>query len=342
MATTSVVECTEGDAERWDAFVEAAPEAAFFHRFGWRGVFEQALKHRTVYLLAERAGAVAGVLPLVHVKSFLFGNSLSSLAFCSDAGPLAVDPEARKALTRAALERADALGVDALEYRLRRPSGEARVTKDLYETFSKPLDPDPDANMKAIRSKQRNVIRKGIKNGLTSRVATLDEFYPVYAESVRNLGTPVFPRALFSTIAVTFPSDVEYLVVEHEGQGVASSMNFYHSDSVCPYFWGGTWAARRLNGNDFLAWEIMCRAADRGCRVFDFGRSKKDTGSRQWKVNLGFEASPLYYEYDLVRASEMPDINPLNPKYRLFIEAWKRLPLPVAGILGPWLSRNLG
>ena len=101
-------------------------------------------------------------------------------------------------------------------------------------------------------------------------------------------------------------------------------------------------AARGLKGNDFLAWSIMCRAAARGCTLFDFGRSKKGTGAYQWKENLGFEARPLYYEYELVRAKAMPDINPLNPKYRLFVEAWKKLPLPLAGLLGPWLSRHLG
>ena len=337
-----VIDCTDADSARWDAYVGAHPDATFFHRYGWRQVFGNALHHPTHYLLVERDDVVTGLLPLVHVKSPLFGNTLSSLAFCANAGPLATDQAARTALHEAASARARALGVGALEYRLTTPSGLSRPTKDLYETFSKPIDPDPEVNMKAIRSKQRNVIRKGIKNGLECRPDRLERFYRVYAESVRNLGTPVFPKRLFAVIEAAFPADVEFLSAELDGRPIASAMNFYHRGSVCPYYWGGTFEARNLKGNDFLAWEIMCRAGAKGCTLFDFGRSKKGTGSYQWKENLGFEPRPLFYEYELVRDREIPDLNPLNPKYRLFVEAWKRLPLPLAGMLGPWLSRYLG
>ncbi len=337
-----VRECEARDGAPWDAFVDAHDGATFFHRFGWRAVFEQALGHRTHYLVVEQDGAITGVLPLLHVRSLLFGNSLSSLGFCSEAGPLAATPEARDALEAEALAIAQRLGVGALEYRLSAPGGKGRVTKDLYETFSKPILADEDANMKAIRSKQRNIIRKGIKNGLEFDTGTLESFYPVYAESVRNLGTPVFPRRLFAAIREAFADDTEFVVATLDGRVISSAMNFYFRNSVCPYYWGGSFEARALKGNDYLAWSILCRAAARGCTTFDFGRSKKDTGSYQWKGNLGFEARPLYYEYELVRATEMPDINPLNPRYRLFVEAWKRLPLPIAGLVGPWLSRNLG
>ena len=117
---------------------------------------------------------------------------------------------------------------------------------------------------------------------------------------------------------------------------------YYHANEVCPYYWGGKFAARALKGNDVLAWKIMCRAADRGCTSFDFGRSKRDTGAYQWKLNLGFEPMQLYYEYELIRDSEMPSINPTNPKYRLLIDTWKRLPVSLAKVIGPVVSRSLG
>jgi FemAB-related protein (PEP-CTERM system-associated) len=337
-----ILDCRDTDAVRWDAFVDSRAEASMFHLFGWRTVISEALGHRTHYLLAERDGAVCGVLPLVHIKSLLFGNTLSSLAFCAHAGPLAADEEARSALEQAASARAHELGVGALEYRLLAPTVSGRATKLLYETFDKPIEPDPDANMEAIRSKQRNIIRKGIKNGLTCREDSVQRFYSVYSESVRNLGTPVFPRQLFASIQRVFPNAVEILTAELNGQAISSAMNFYFRDRVCPYYWGGTSAARDLKGNDFLAWSIMCRAAERGSRLFDFGRSKQGTGAYQWKENLGFVAHPLYYEYELIRDRDIPNINPLNPKYRFFIEAWKRLPLPVAELAGPWLARSLG
>ena len=326
----------------WDRYVDAHADGTFFHLSSWRQIFEQALGHRTHYLCAEQDGEICGVLPLVHIKSLLFGNNLSSLPFSAHAGPLASSGEALTALYTAASERAQSLAVGALEYRLPAASGLPRVTKDLYANFTKTIHADSEANMQAIRSKQRNVIRKGIKNGLTGHRSTVERFYAVYAESVRNLGTPVFPRRLFDAIAAAFGDAIEITSAELNGEPVSAAMNFYYRNTVCPYYWGGRHAARNLNGNDFLAWQIMERAAERGCTLFDFGRSKRDTGPYQWKTNLGFDASPLYYEYELIRDSEMPDINPLNPKYRLFIESWKRLPLPVAGLIGPWLSRNLG
>ena len=337
-----VRELDDSSAAAWDAFVMVHPAATFFHLSGWRRVLQNALGHRTHFMVAEQDGAICGVLPLVHTKSLLFGNNLSSMAFSAHAGPLTSTPDAQTQLYAAASQRAHELGVGAIEYRLLAPSGMPRVTKHLYETFSKPIHADAETNMQAIRSKQRNVIRKGIKNGLLGRLGDLSSFYAVYAESVRNLGTPVFPRALFDAIADTFGDAVEVVIAELDGRPISAAMNFYFREQVCPYYWGGTHAARGLNANDFLAWEIIGRACARGCTVFDFGRSKRDTGPYQWKLNLGFEPSPLFYEYELVGASAMPDINPLNPKYRLFIDCWKRLPLPVASVIGPWLSRSLG
>lgn len=342
MTVLRVREFEDSLAVAWDAYVMAHPAGTFFHLSGWQRVLQNALGHRTHFLVAEQDGAVCGVLPLVHTKSLLFGNNLSSMAFSAHAGPLTSAPEAQAQLYAAASRRARELAVGAIEYRLSAPSGLPRVTKHLYENFSKPIHADADANMQAIRSKQRNVIRKGIKNGLVGRLGDLPSFYAVYAESVRNLGTPVFPRGLFDAIAATFGDAVEVVIADLEGRPISAAMNFYFREQVCPYYWGGTHAARGLSGNDFLAWEVIGRAAARGCNVFDFGRSKRDTGPYQWKLNLGFEPAPLFYEYELINASAMPDINPMNPKYRLFIDCWKRLPLPLASVVGPWLSRSLG
>ncbi|MDH3768807.1 MAG: peptidoglycan bridge formation protein FemAB, partial [Gammaproteobacteria bacterium] len=100
--------------------------------------------------------------------------------------------------------------------------------------------------------------------------------------------------------------------------------------------------ARVLWANDFLYWQVMCQAAQRSVRVFDYGRSKVDTGSYRFKKHWGFSPEPLYYEYGLVRATAMPNLSPTNPKYRLFINLWKRMPLPLSRLIGPFISRNLG
>ena len=329
----------------WDRFVATCPDATFFHRAGWKRVIEKSFGHRTYYLFAERNGAIEGVLPLVHIKSALFGNSLSSLAFCVYGGPAAINAEATAALDRAARALADRLDVASLEYRHIEPHHyDGAIEKaDLYVTFRKPIDPDVEKNMLAIPRKQRAMVRKGQKFGLVSEVdQDCRRLYRVYSESVRNLGTPVFSRRYFDALKATFGDDCEVLVIVHENEPVAAVMSFYFRDQVLPYYGGGGTKARDLAANDFMYWEVMRRACERGSRLFDFGRSKRGTGAFDFKKNWGFPAEPLAYQYVMRRGDKPPEINPLNPKFRLFVEAWKRLPLPVANFIGPHIVRQLG
>lgn len=331
------------DRARWDRFVEAHPDATFFHRAGWAEVIERAFGHRAHFLVAEQAGTVKGVLPLGHVRSRLFGNALVSVPFCVYGGVLADSDAARSALETAAAELATDLRVDYLELRNRRQQHPDWPSKDLYVTFRKAIDADPDANMAAIPRKQRAMVRKGIQAGLTSELdGGIDRFYSAYSESVRNLGTPVLGKRYFQILREVFGADCEVLTVTLNGTLVASVLSFYFRDEVLPYYGGGTDKARAVKGNDFMYWELMRRAPERGVRIFDYGRSKVGTGSYSFKKNWGFEPEPLYYEYHLVRADRVPDVNPLNPKYRLFIEAWKRLPLPMSRLIGPMIARSLG
>ncbi|HEC17218.1 MAG TPA: FemAB family PEP-CTERM system-associated protein [Sedimenticola sp.] len=328
---------------RWDAFVQGCAEATFFHRAGWKAVIEQAFGHQTHFLYAERDGTIEGVLSLGHVKSLLFGNNLVSLPFCVYGGVAANTEEARAALEQAACALAERLRVDALEMRNLRPRHEDWPTKELHVTFRKTIDPDPEVNLKAIPRKQRAMVRKGINAGLKSELDQgCDRLYRIYAESVRNLGTPVFTRRYFQTLRNVFGPDCEVLMITHEGRDIAGVMSFYFRDEVLPYYGGSTFAARNLKANDFMYWELMRQAGERGVRLFDFGRSKKGAGSYSFKKNWGFTPEPLHYEYYLVKAREMPEINPTNPKYQLFINAWKRLPLPVANLVGPMLAKDLG
>jgi len=187
------------------------------------------------------------------------------------------------------------------------------------------------------------MVRKGIDAGLVAGLESgVETLYDCYAESVRNLGTPVFGRRYLEVLNDVFGPECEVLVVRHAGTAVAAVMSFYFRDEVLPYYGGGREHARDLKANDFMYWEVMRRAAARGVRLFDYGRSKLDTGSYAFKKHWGFEPEPLHYEYYLVNGQSMPDLSPANPKYRLFIEGWKRLPMPFATRLGPWLARYLG
>lgn len=333
----------ESKYAQWDAFVQANPEASFFHQSGWKEVIERAFGHKTYYLYVENNGEITGILPLVHVKSLLFGNTLVSTAFCVYGGIVANDEASALELDKEACLLAEKLGVDCLEMRNRVQKTPERPYKKLYVTFRKELDADVEKNMLAIPRKQRAMVRKGIEAGLTSSIDEgVDRLHQAYSESVRNLGTPVFPKKYFQTLKDVFADQCEVLTIELNGQLIASVMSFYYKDEVLPYYGGGTDLARDVKGNDFMYWEVMRRAVEKGVKIFDYGRSKIGTGSYSFKKNWGFTPEPLFYEYHLVRADSLPDINPLNPKYQLFIAAWKRLPLPLSRMIGPWLSKDLG
>lgn len=337
------VDCL-GDADpSWDRFVEARPEATVFHLFGWKSVVEESFGHRCYYLAARQRGEIVGILPLTHMHGRFFGNSLLSNGFCVYGGPVAATPAALAALDDTALALAHDLRVDRIEYRLREPlHPEWPCNQTTYVTFRKAIEADPDAALRAIPRKQRAVVRKGIDRGLSGEPeADLRQFYRLYAESVRNLGTPVFGRRYFECLHATFRERCEIVTVRNAGQPLASVLSFLFRDEVLPYYGGGCSAAREEGANDFMYWTVMRRACQAGFRVFDFGRSKVGTGSYAFKRHWGFEPRPLHYEHRLLRLDRIPEINPLNPKYGPMVAVWKRLPLPVANAVGPFIAREL-
>lgn len=344
MASVTVKPLEDGDEAGWDAFVDATPAATFFHLSGWKHVIERTFGHATYYRACYRGRELTGILPLTLVRTRLFGASLISNAFTVYGGPIAIDEESLAVLDRAATGLMKELNVPVLEFRAGSETrSDWHKRDDLYVTFRKALDPSPDRNMKAIPRKQRAMVRKGIQNGLRSEIeGDIDRFYAVYAESFRNLGTPVFPRSLFRNLKQYFPGNLDIVTIVHNDSAVASVMNFYFRDEVLPYFGGGIHLARRLAANDFMYWEVMRRACERGYRRFDFGRSKRDTGSYAFKHNWGFEPTPLTYQFQLAPGRKIPELNPLNPKLRPLIALWKRLPIGVANRIGPRIVRGLG
>lgn len=342
----TVQSLSDSDGGRWDAFVNAQSDGTFFHRAGWKRVIEETYGHRAHFIYASQNGEIRGVLPLVHVKNLLFGNRLVSTPFCMQGGPVVLDEAARQALNAHAAALATELNVDFIEYRSEKHSNPDWACKDdLYYIFRRDIDPDNDANLKAIPRKQRAVVRKAIKaEELQDEIDdTADRFYEIYATSVRNLGTPVFPKRYCDSLKATFGDDCEYLIiVDGNGRPVSSVLQFYFRDQVLPYYGGGLPEARNSGAYSFMYWRSTCRAAERGMRIFDFGRSKKDTGAFAFKKNWGFEPQPLQYEYWLKDGVPMPDVNPLNPKYHLMVNTWRKLPLPVANLVGPRIFGAIG
>jgi FemAB-related protein (PEP-CTERM system-associated) len=331
-------------AHHWDEFVENCPNATFFHRSGWQKIVREVFRHDTYFLYVEVDGQILGVLPLAHVNSWLFGNSLVALPFAVYGGIASTNERAAEALEQEAQHIAARLGVAHLEFRNVNVRHSSWPTQDLYVTFRKEIFAEEEANLLAIPRKQRAMVRKGIKNGLKSEIdSTVDRFFSLYADNVHRHGTPAMPKRYFKALQQQFGADCEVLTVTGpDGRLLSSVMSFYFRDEVLPYYAGDDEAARDLAANDFKYWELMRRSCARGLRVFDYGRSKQGTGSFAFKKNWGFEPTPLHYEYCLFKRDSIPQNNPSNAKYKLLIETWRCMPIGLANWLGPFIVRNLG
>src|ERR1700693_1074378 len=329
----------------WDDYVITTPEGTFFHRAAWRDIITAAFRHRTHYVFPGQDGVLSGVLPLVHMRSLLFGNRLVSLPFCVYGGPLANDPASAQALTDHAIDLAKRLRADVIEFRMREPFALDWASRsDLYATFRRPITAEPEQNLKDIPRKQRAVVRKAFENRLHWNIGRdVGSFYRIYSESVRNLGTPVFSRRYFRLIADHFPDCSEVLTFFDDDEPLSAVLSFFFRDEVLPYYGGGGPRARQRGAFDFMYWQVMNQAAtERGVRLFDFGRSKFGTGSFAFKKNWGFAPQPLNYQYWLRPGQTIAHHTPLTQKYRLITEVWKSLRLPVANLLGPPIVRGIG
>ncbi len=327
----------------WDAFVRAAADGTPFHLTAWKRAVEESFGHRAHYLMATRGWGIEGVLPLFEVQGLLGGRALISVPYGVYGGLCATSPAARSALLEAAEVLGRTLNAAYVELRHRQDQGLDLPTKSLYVTFSRPISADEEENARAIPRKQRRMTRQGAKHGLRAEIGQdhLDGFYDIYARSVRQLGSPVFPRRLFRALLEAFDKDCQLLTVWHEGRMVAGVLTLFYEDQVLPYYGGALREAFPYAVNDFMYWELMCYAARCGSRVFDFGRSRVGTGSYEFKRHWGFEPVPLPYQYLLLRGGTLPNLSPSNPRFRLAVAIWKRLPLAVTNTLGPALTRYL-
>ena len=333
----------EEERHRIDDFLAGRPEAQLFHRPSWTRGVEQGTGQEAHYLVAENAsGEVVGVLPLSKISSPLFGSALVSAGFAVGGGIVAATDRARESIAAAAWSLAAEERCSTVELRGGSlPSGWSRE-EGVYAGFLRDLPCGHDAILQSIPRKKRADVRRSLSSGLEIRIGRsaelLDLHYRVYSESVRNLGTPVFPRRLFEAMAHEWGDQADVLVVCAGIQPLAAVFNLYHGDVVHPYWGGGTRAARAVRANDLMYFALMRHASERACARFDFGRSKVGTGAYAFKKNWGFAPRPMVY----ARRGADRDTNPLSPKHRLPVALWRRLPLRIANGLGPMISRGLG
>jgi FemAB-related protein (PEP-CTERM system-associated) len=336
------------ECARVDAYVLNNSCSTPFHLTAWINGVEAGTGQRAHMLIAQSArGMIEGVLPLHSISSPLFGRAMVSCGFAVGGGIIADSHTVVQQLADAAWELAKAENCPSVELRGGAlPNGQWIIQGNAHANFARSLAPDDDAELLAIPRKQRAEVRKGLSNSLVIETGNaprdLNWHYRVYAESVRNLGTPVFPKALMVQILYAFGDDADILTVLSNGVPVASVLSLYHKGAVMPFWGGGVRAARALRANDVMYYALMNHARRRGCSAFDFGRSKLGSGAFQFKKNWGFEPQPLSYAVRTAAGGTLRDINPNSPKYKAKIALWQKLPLPVANLIGPWIAKGLG
>jgi FemAB-related protein (PEP-CTERM system-associated) len=339
-----IVECDDARREVWNQFVNRHPEATFYHRFEWRSVNRTCFGHGSAYLGAFEDDWLVGIFPIVQVKSRLFGNIACSMPFVNYGGPCADRADVEAALLDEAARVVERWGCKYLEIRsikdlgARFPSSERKVSMALE------LDPNPDTLWNAFKHGHRQAIRKGQKGGFVTKFGgadLIDDFYTLLAESWRDLGTPIYAKSYFDAVVRAFGPYIRVTVVYHDGRPIATAMDGIHRDTV-----EGMWLAQRMayrnqNVGYLLYWDLIRNACERGFRHFHLGRSTANSGGEMFKKKWNAEARQLYWHYILQPSQSIPALNVDNPKYRLAIETWRRLPIGLTTMIGPSIARSI-
>ena len=341
----SVTELDAGAGERWNAFVDAHPRGTLYHKLPWRDVIRTAFGHRTHYLQAtDAAGVVRGVLPLVRLKSLMFGDYLVSVPFVNYGGALGDEPGTEQTLMRSASELAADLGVSHIEFRDTVERSQGWVPRTDKVVMELALPDDVDALGKRLGTKMRTKIRRPLKAGAKVRhggAELLADFYEVFARNMRDLGTPVYSPRFFSTITNKLGDAVTILVITVDGRPAPAAFLIGDRDRLEVPWGSSVREFNRIKINMLLYWEALKRSIEDGYRVFDFGRSTRDSGTYDFKTQWGAQPRQLYWHYWLRTGVDLPALTPDNPKYRLAIRTWQRLPLWMTKTFGPWIVRSL-
>ena len=248
------------------------------------------------------------------------------------------------ALVQEARKAATTFGARHLELRHRtRAFGDLPCRQHKFG-FTRTLPATSDALWVELDRKVRNQVRKAQKEGLVAAsggVGLVDEFYSVFAQNMRDLGTPVYARRLFTETLRLFPQRARVCVVRQDDRPLAAAVTVTFRDTVLVPWASSLREARHLCANTLLYWTMLEQATVSGARLFDFGRSSGGGGVNQFKLQWGAIATPLHWEYILLRRAQVPDQGPSNPRFQPAIRAWQWLPIWLANGLGPHIVRSI-
>jgi serine/alanine adding enzyme len=333
------------DVVNIERFVGNNDASSIYHDYRWVSVVEESFGHKAYYLICEDAdGRIAGTLPMVHLKSLLFGNFLVSMPYFNYGGVCSSVPSAHAVLVEEAVRTAKSLGASHIEFRQELPMDNGFPVKTSKVSMRLSL-PESEADLwKSFSSKLRSQVRKPQKEGMKVRISRhdeLDNFYKVFSINMRDLGTPVYPRHFFRNILDRFPAQSWICTVSAGEIPVASGFLLGFKEKMEIPWASSIREYNRLGPNMLLYWSCLEFACIRGYRVFDFGRSTMGESTYKFKEQWGSVPYPMFWHYWMAKEGPMPEINPRNTKYRFAIGLWKKLPVTVTRVFGPRIVRNI-
>ena len=336
--------CTNVDDIRWDEYVRAHADAHRYHLSAWRRIIESSFGHRTYYLMSSDSNnRVDGILPLARVRSRLFGDFLVSLPYVNYGGACADTGAIHEELVRGAVELAKDQGVRHLELRTETASADLQVRCSKV-SMRLPLAATPDEMWQALGTKLRNKIKRAERENVHVRFGRedeLDSFYHVFAINMRDLGTPVYTKRLFSSVLRELPDATWIGTVYLDNEPVAAGFLVGFRDAVEVPWASSLRAVSAMRANTLLYWHLLKFACEKGFRTFDFGRSTPGSGPYDFKRQWGATPVPLHWQYWLSAGNALPQLNPDNPRYQLAVRMWQHLPVPLTRLIGPSIVKNI-
>jgi len=376
-SVSNCIICVANDIHKneWDTFVCNHPDATIYHLYGWKRIISETYGHKTWYLIAredsrttaqsnldskeQQSGQLIGILPLIHIKSLIFGNKLISIPFADCGGILAKSREAESKLLSEAIRLMMELGVDGIELRNVRPIASLQNTKSLRTgdypiTFSIdshkhrmlfPLPKNPEELMKSFKSKLRSQIRKPLKEKLISRtggIELLNDFYSAFAINMRDLGSPVHSKGLIRNVLEEFPDRTRITAVYKDNIPIASSLMIGFKDMLENPWASSVKKYSRMSPNMLLYLRMLEYGSDNGFKFFNFGRSAPGEGTYNFKMQWGVIAEPLHWYFLHPEGRKAESLNSGKAKLLWAIRIWQKLPLSIATLFGPVLRKRIG
>jgi len=328
-----------------EAYLAEHPAASVWHRPEVSRFIEDTCGNSARYFCAfDDTGNLVGVLPVVQLSSQLFGNFLVAMPYFNYGGVLADNRDVALKLISHADQWRREVNASHLELRFCQDNDLGLPQKTDKVVFWLPLPAKIDDLWDSFQPKVRAQIRRGQREMTELTIGgleLLDEFYRVFSVNMRDLGTPVYGKDFFANLLQTLEGQAWLVVARINGRAVGCAfLTGYKGRMEIP--WAST--LRRYNHTSInmgMYWKVLEFAVQQGFEVFDFGRCSEGAGTYRFKQQWGAQPLKLYWDYVLPDGEQLPALNPDNPKFRLMIAVWQRLPVVLTNLLGPHIVKRL-